>query len=69
MGQRTDRRRMHKLMGGRVFIPPERMGQIRWEESVLRSMDKREGVSSRIVHDACGCGATACLGAPMRIRG
>lgn len=61
----TNRRRVHIDRVGKAFLPPERMAQIRWEESVLRGRLKREGVTDPVIrHGTCHCGSIACVGVP-----
>ena len=62
----TKRRAAHISDGGRAFLPPERMAEIRWEESVARADAKRKGIEDPIVtHHDCHCGSIGCLGVPM----
>lgn len=42
------------------------MRHIRWEESVVRSMCKREGVDDPVImHFDCHCGSIECIGTPV----
>ncbi len=48
-----------------MFIPPDRMARIRWEESVLRSRLAREGHPDvTLHHGTCHCGSLECVGMP-----
>lgn len=47
-------------------MPLSRMRQIRWEECVVRSMAKKEGIEDPIIcHFDCRCGDIECLGTPI----
>jgi hypothetical protein len=60
------RRRAHIDRAERVFLPEERMRQIRWEESVAHSQAKQRGIEEyKLVHMDCHCGSVECLGVPI----
>ena len=66
---RDARRRAHIDRGERVFLPPERMRQIRWEESVAHAQAKRSGIERyKLLHSDCHCGSVECLGVPLVIK-
>jgi hypothetical protein len=57
--------------GGRVFIPLWRIAQIKWEEAVARSQNKRARRPIKDVqftHWDCTCGSIGCIANP-RISG
>lgn len=49
-----------------MFIPPERLREIRWEEAVLRSQVRRSASphAVNISHGTCHCGSLGCVGVP-----
>lgn len=52
--------------GGDAFMPLSRMQEVRWEEAVIRSVLRREGVGEvwfQHVHFHCPSGC--CLGTPV----
>jgi hypothetical protein len=70
MPKKRDRwrgRRFHHIdEGGSAFLPMSRMREIRWEEAVIRSIERRAGhvgIWFRHVHFHCGTGC--CLGTPV----
>ena len=65
-GAMNEKRRYDKInAGGRVFLPRKRMNQIRWEESVVNSAMKRQGITDPVIrHRNCGCGSIECLAVP-----
>lgn len=59
-------KRRHIRNGGRALLPQWRMRQIRWEEALLRSKLKRQGIVDIIInHTNCHCGILDCLGIPF----
>lgn len=58
------RRENHIQAGGRVFLPQSRMRQIRFEEAVLHSIVKREGLKGELHHLDCQCGSIYCKATP-----
>ena len=58
------RREDHIRDGGRVFLPQSRMRQIRFEEAVLNSIVKREGLKGELHHMDCSCGSIYCKATP-----
>lgn len=54
----------HTQRGGRVFLPQWRMRQIRFEEAVLNSIVKREGLTGTLHHMDCRCGSIYCKATP-----
>jgi hypothetical protein len=62
----TKRREAHISDGGRAFLPPKRMAEIRWEESLTYAGAKRDGIKDPIItHSNCHCGNIGCLGVPL----
>jgi hypothetical protein len=60
------RRYRHIDRGEDAFLPMSRMREIRWEEAVIRSVERRAGrevLAFRHVHFHCGTGC--CLGTPI----
>lgn len=63
------RRAQHIVDGGRAFLPHWRMCQIRWEEAVQRSANKRGRrpvKDLQFVHWDCQCGMIGCLANPRQ---
>jgi hypothetical protein len=63
---RQSRRYRHISRGDNAFMPLSRMQEIRWEEAVIRSIERRDGHDElwfRHVHFHCGSGG--CLGTPI----
>lgn len=59
------RRYDHINEGGRVFLPQERMRQIRWEECVVNAAMKRRGIDRPVIrHRNCCCGSIECIAVP-----
>jgi hypothetical protein len=63
------RREKHIQGGGKVFLPQRRMRQIRFEEAVLSSQVKREGLTGQLHHMDCSCGAITCKATPYLAQG
>lgn len=66
---RRERQRAHinKTVGSRpdagIFLPQRRMNQIRWEQSIMHSIARREGVTVTTTRRFdCSCGSIGCLG-------
>lgn len=63
------RTRAHIDRAERAFIPPERMREVRWEESVAHSKAKRAGITEyKLMHHDCHCGSIGCLCVPILMR-
>ena len=61
----TDRQAQHIHRGQGIFIPLWRMRKIKFEEAVVRSRAKREGISDPIIqHFTCCCGSLDCIAEP-----